>query len=80
MKKCTAYRMSREEAQENLQVILDNKGIKLVKQNGFYEAESDIQYLDGSEVDERMAQILNVQSCEHFSDPDGKEMFVIVNE
>ncbi len=76
MKKCTAYTLTLEEAEELLQNLLDNKGIKLVLHGIFYYAESDTQCLDGSEIDERMAQVIGVGKCEHYVIENG--MVIIV--
>lgn len=77
MKKCTAYTLTLDEAEELLQNCLDNKGIKLVSQGFFYYAESDTQCLDGNQIDERMAQIIGVKKCEHYVMEDG--MVVVVD-
>lgn len=78
MKKCTAYIFTLEEAEEALQKCLDNSGIRLKEEVFFYNAESDDIFLDGSEVDERMAQILGVGKCEHYAIESG--MVVIVEQ
>ena len=62
-----AYKYTPEEVEELLQNCLDDKGIKLLNKGHFYYAESDTNFLDGSEIDERMAQILNVKECEHYA-------------
>ena len=62
-----AYKYTPQEVEELLQYCLDDKGIKLVNKGHFYYAESDTNFLDGSEIDERMAQILNVKECEPYA-------------
>lgn len=64
--KC-AYKYTVQEAEELLQCCLDDKEIELINHGYFYYAESDTNCLDGSEVDERMAQILHVEECEHYA-------------
>lgn len=78
MEKCTAYLFSLKEAEEALQKCLDNRGLKLKEEVFFYNAESDDIFLDGSQVDERMAQILGVEKCEHYATENG--MVVIVEK
>ena len=63
----SAYKYTVEEAEELLQNCLDDNGIKLVNHGYFYYAESDTNSLDGAEVDERMAQMLHVEECEHYA-------------
>ena len=59
MEKLIAYKMSVSEAEEILQNVLDDAGIRLVSEaNAFYSAYSDSQELDGSQVDRRIAQYL----------------------
>ena len=68
MTKQNSWILSKEEAEEILQNILDNNSICLVRQNGgFYYAESYSQELDGAEIDERMAQYFNIDKCEHYA-------------
>lgn len=62
-----AYKYTVREAEEMLQNCLDDKEIELINRGYFYYAESDTNYLDGAEVDERMAQILHVKECEHYA-------------
>lgn len=60
MTKQNSWLLTKKEAEEILQNILDNKSIYLFNQNdNFYYAESDVQELDGAEIDERMAQWFN---------------------
>lgn len=67
MTKQNSWILSKEEAEEILQNILDNNSIYLIRQNGgFYNAESYSQELDGTEIDERMAQYFNIDGCEHY--------------
>lgn len=76
-----AYKYTVKEAEEMLQYCLDDKGIKLVNHGYFYYAESEIHNLDGAEVDERMAQILHVEECEHYAIKElvgGKEVEVMI--
>jgi hypothetical protein len=68
MTKQNSWILSKEEAEEILQNILDNNSIYLIRQNGgFYNAESYSQELDGAEIDERMAQYFNIDKCEHYA-------------
>ena len=73
MEKLIAYKMSVSEAEEILQNVLDDAGIRLVSEaNTFYSAYSDSQELDGSQVDRRIAQYLGVQAVEnHVADGGG---------
>lgn len=71
MEKLVAYKFTLEEAEEALQNCLDNSGVKLVNKGHFYYAESDSQELDGAEIDERFAQILGVESGEHYVTENG---------
>lgn len=80
MEKCCAYKMTLEEAQEALQNCLDDRYLRLKQTGLFYEARSDITYLDGSEVDERMAQILHVEQCEHWATDEGMVILVKQSE
>lgn len=68
MTRFIAYMMTKEEATEILQNILDDSGIRLRRASDFYEASSDIQFLDGGQVDERLAQGLEINGeCKHFA-------------
>lgn len=77
MEKLIAYKMSLTEAEEKLQYALDNATLRLVHRVGdmdfpsFFYAESDSQCLDGTEIDERLAQILGVRVVEHYATEDG---------
>ena len=64
-----AYTLSFEEVEERLQNYLDDKGLQLIYDEDcqFCTAESDTRFLDGSEVDECLAQILRVKSCTHWA-------------
>ncbi len=77
MTKCVAHLFSLEEAEEMLQKCLDDNTLKLRACSFFYDASSDDIYLDGSEIDERMAQILNVKKCYHYRTESG---MVVVEE
>lgn len=75
MEKLIAYKMSVSEAEEILQNVLDDAGIRLVSEaNAFYSAYSDSQELDGSQVDRRIAQYLGVQAVENHVAEGGNEM------
>ena len=68
MTKQNSWLLTKKEAEEILQNILDNKSIYLFKQNdNLYYAASDAQELDGAEIDERMAQWFNLNKCEHYA-------------
>lgn len=77
MEKLVAYKMTIFEAENMLQNAVDNSSLKLVHHIGdmdfpcFFYAGSDSQCLDGSEIDERLAQILGVRSVEHYASEDG---------
>lgn len=71
MEKMMAYKFTLTEAEEALQDCLDDKGIKLVSDRNFYHAESDSTYLDGSEVDKRLAHIIGVKNGEHYETENG---------
>lgn len=71
MGKVIAYKFTLKEAEEKLQICLDNKDLRLVCKGRFYYAESDSQCLDGAEIDERFAQIIGVESGEHCVTDDG---------
>lgn len=75
-----AYTLSFEEAEEELQNCLDDKELQLIRDedHSFCTAESDTQFLDASEVDERLAQILCVKSCTHWATEDW--MIVLIDE
>lgn len=81
MKKYIAYEMTVDEIQEKLRTLLDDSSIYLEKQglNNFYEAESYSQYLDGADIDERLAQILDVKECRHYATEDDG-IIVLVRE
>jgi hypothetical protein len=67
MIKQNSWLLTKEEAEETLRNLLDNNSLYLVKQKGgFYYAESYSQELDGTEIDERMAQYFNIDRCEHY--------------
>ncbi len=84
MEKIIAYKMSIEEAEHKLQEVLDDTTIKLVHDLGdihssnFFFAKSDIQCLDGAEIDERLAQILKVEAVEHYATDDGGLLAVVI--
>lgn len=80
MEKLTAYRMTAAEAEEKLQDLLDNADLRLVRRQWYYRADSDSQYLDGAEIDERLAQVLGVKACEHFAADDGSLLAVVTEE
>lgn len=68
MTKQNSWILTKEEAEDILQNLLDNNSIYLSRQNGgFYYAESYSQELDGAEIDERMAQYFNIDECEHYA-------------
>lgn len=67
MIKQNSWLLTKEEAEETLRNLLDDNSLYLVKQKGgFYYAESYSQELDGTEIDERMAQYFNIGGCEHY--------------
>lgn len=74
------YTMSFEEAEEKLQNCLDDKELQLIrKENDYFcEAESDAQWLDASEVDQRLAQILGAKKCIHWATED--KIVVLIDE
>lgn len=85
MKKLTAYKMTVEEAEERLQYLLDDSGLRLTHHlmdidfTSFFCAESDSQFLDGSEIDERFAQILGVGAVEHYATDDGQFLALVTD-
>lgn len=86
MEKLIAYKMTVPEAEDRLQYLLDNSGLKLVHHVGdidfpsFFYAVSDSQCLDGAEIDERFAQILGVKACEHYATADDGFLIVVTEE
>lgn len=76
--KYTAYKFTVSETEEILRNLLDDDGIYLQPRTNFYEAESYNQFLDGYEVDERLAQYLEVEKCEHWRSEDGIVVLVTV--
>lgn len=77
MKKCTSYILTKHEAQELLQDTLDDSGLELRKGSaGFYTAMSDTNFLDGGEVDARLAQALKIEKCVHFALEDDRIIVV----
>lgn len=85
MDQLTAYKMTLAEAEEMLQNTLDNSSLKLVRRVGdmdfpsFFCAVSDSQSLDGSEIDERLAQILGVRAVEHYAADDGGLIALVIS-
>ena len=75
--KYTAYKFTISETEEILRNLLDDDGIYLQPRTNFYEAKSENVFLDGHEVDERLAQFLNVSKCEHYRSEDGIVVLVI---
>lgn len=71
MEKMVAYKFTLTEAEEALQNCLDDREMKLVSDRNFYHAESDNNYLDGSEVDQRLAEIIGVENGEHYETENG---------
>lgn len=61
------YILSMDELQEILQTILDDRKLRVRMAAGmkFCMAQSDQQYLDGSQVDERLSQYCR-KPCEHW--------------
>lgn len=78
MEKYIAYTLSIGEATNILQYRLDDKTIRLIKNLNFYEARSDNQYLDGSQIDDYIAQQFGVNKCEHWAMDGG--MIVLIKE
>lgn len=76
--KYTAYKFTISETEEILRNLLDDNEIHLKPRTNFYEAKSDNVFLDGHEVDERLAQYLEVSECEHYRTEDG--IVVLVTE
>lgn len=76
-----SWLLTKEEAEEVLQNLLDNNSLYLFKQHGdFYYAESNSQELDGAEIDERMAQYFNIDGCEHYAILRDYEEYMLVIE
>ena len=71
MEKVIAYKFTIPEITEKLQEVLDDSTLKLEEQGGFYGAESDLNSLDGGEVDQRIAQILGVKKGTNYSIENG---------
>jgi hypothetical protein len=71
LEKVIAYKFTIPEITEKLQEVLDDSTLKLEEQGGFYGAESDLNSLDGGEVDQRIAQILGVKKGTNYSIENG---------
>ena len=81
MVKQNSWLLTKEEAEDVLQNLLDDDSLYLFKQNGnFYYAESYSQQLDGAEIDERMAQYFNIDECEHYAIFRDYEEYMLVIE
>lgn len=77
-----AFLSTGDEIEEILQEVLDDATLRLEKEKSlgrFYEAYSPAydNRLDGGQVDERIADYLGVQSCEHW-DLDGENLVVLI--
>lgn len=80
MEKLTTYKMSLTEAENKLREVMDDTTLKLMPRVGsmnypsFFYAESLSRHsrcLDGAEIDEKLAQILDVNQVEHYAAEDG---------
>ena len=81
MTKQNSWLLTKEEAEEVLRNLLDDKSLHLEKQNGgFYYAESYSQEIDGAEIDDRMAQYFNIDECEHYAIFRDYEEYMLVIE
>lgn len=71
MKKITAYLFAWDELSDVLQNILDDSGIKCVRDGALYKAFSDVQELDAGQVDERISQYLTIDGMVGYPYEDG---------
>lgn len=80
MEKLVAYKMTVEEAENKLQDWLDDSGLHLIPsaEDGYYEAKSSSQELDGAEVDDRFSEILGVEVCENYIAETGGIIIVVM--
>lgn len=80
MKEIKVYLFTEDEATEILQNILDNKTLVLTQYLDCFVAETSEQELDASQIDERMAQYLEIDSCEHhaFISYNGKTYMCVI--
>ena len=74
MKEIKVYLFTEDEATEILQNILDNKYLDC------FVAETSEQELDASQIDEKMAQYLEIDSCKHhaFISYNGKTYMCVI--
>lgn len=76
MKKTEVYISSKEEVQEILQNLLDDRTLELVPAESvrtgntfcFFEGRADSFDMSGAEIDNRLAQHLGVKMCVHYID------------
>lgn len=69
MEKCTAYILTKDEAQGLLRNAMADSNLELRKGAGglFYTAASGINFLSGAAVDIKLAQALKIEKCVHFA-------------
>ena len=80
MKQLKFYKVYYEQGLVYIQNILDNKTLVLTQYLDCFVAETSEQELDASQIDERMAQYLEIDSCEHhaFISYNGKTYMCVI--
>lgn len=80
---CKAYSFSMEELEEILQNMLDDGGLKVHRYDNsqiLCYAQSDTQFLDAGQIDERLAQHLQVGFGVGYYTGDESFVFIVEND